>query len=302
MKTFDMSIRKVLIVGAGNLGQQVGFQCAMHGFETVMYGRREASLAACRAAHGDYAELFRKRGRNPTEIDAALARISYTTDLAAAGHDADLVSESVPEDPAVKSQIYPLLNEACPPRTIFTTNTSTLLPSQFADVTGRRDRFLALHFANEIWDRNVAEVMGHPGTDPHVFEVVVQFARAIGMVPIRVGKEQNGYVMNSLSVPWLMAAQALVTNDVAKPQDVDRTWMITMQTALGPFGVLDMVGLETAYNIAAYWGAVKGDEQLQRNAAYLKENFVDRNKLGMKTGEGYYKHPNPAYQQPGFLA
>lgn len=297
-----MNIKKVLIVGSGNLGQQVGFQSAMHGFETIMYGRRRESLDSCRAAHREYAELFNQRGRSRVETNEALARISYTIDLAEAGRDADLVSESVPEDPEIKRQLYPLLNEVCPAKTIFTTNTSTLLPSQFADVTGRPDRFLALHFANEIWDRNVAEVMGHPGTDAEVFEIVVRFAKAIGMVPIRLGKEQNGYVMNSLLVPWLMAAQALVANGVAVPEDVDRTWMITTKMALGPFGVLDIVGLETIYNIAAHWGQVNGDEQLKKNAAYLKSHFVDQNKLGVKSGQGYYKHPNPAYQQPAFLS
>jgi 3-hydroxybutyryl-CoA dehydrogenase len=298
-----MDIRKVLIVGSGTLGQQIGFQCAMHGFETVMYDTHQKSLDSCRATQQQIAELFRnQRGKSQAETDAALARISYTTDLAEAGRDADLVSESVPENPEVKLEVYPLLNAACPARTIFTTNTSTLLPSQFAHATGRPERFLALHFANEIWDRNIGEVMGHPGTDPGIYEIVVKFARAIGMVPIRLEKEQNGYVINSLLVPWLMAAQALVANDVARAEDVDRTWMISAKMALGPFGLLDIIGLETAYNVASHWGEVRNDEQLRKNAAYLKTNFVDKNKLGVKTGEGYYKHPNPAYTQPGFLS
>ena len=297
-----MNIKKVLIVGSGTLGRQIGFQCAMHGFETVMYDVHQKSLDACRATQQQIAELFRnQRGKSKAETEAALARISYTTDLAEAGRDADLLNESVPENPEIKRQVYPLLNKACPAKTIFTTNTSTLLPSQFADVTGRPERFLALHFANEIWDRNIGEVMGHQGTDPAIYEIVVKFAQDIGMVPIRLGKEQNGYVINSLTVPWLMAAQALVANDVARPEDVDKTWMITTKMALGPFGFLDMIGLETAYNVASYWGEVKNDEQLKKNAAYLKVHFVDKNKLGVKTGEGYYKHPNPAYQRPDFL-
>jgi 3-hydroxyacyl-CoA dehydrogenase len=297
-----MNINKVLIVGSGTLGQQIGFQCAVHGFDTVMYDVKKDVLDSCRAIQREYGELFRKRGKTEAEIDAALARISYTTDLAEAGRDTDLVSESVPENPNIKREVYPLLNKACPAKTIFTTNTSTLLPSEIADSTGRPDRFLALHFANEIWDRNIGEVMGHAGTDPKIFEIVVKFAKAIGMIPIRVEKEQNGYVINSLLVPWLMAAQALVANDVARPEDVDRTWMITTKMALGPFGLLDIIGLETAYNVASHWGEVKGDEQLKKNAVYLKTHFVDQNKLGVKTGEGYYKHPNPAYAQPGFLS
>ena len=298
-----MDIKKVLIVGSGNLGGQIGFQCAVHGFETIMYDPHEDSLESCRASQRAYAELFiTRRRKSKAETEAALGRLSFTTDLAQAGRDADLVSESVPENPIIKQQVYASLNECCPAKTIFTTNTSTLLPSQFAEATGRPSRFLALHFANEIWDRNIGEVMGHAGTDPEIFELVLKFAKTIGMVPIRVDKEQNGYVINSMIVPWVMAAQALVANDVARPEDVDRTWMIAMKESQGPFGVLDMIGLETAYNVAAYWGEVKGDEQLKKNAAYLKKHFVDQNKLGVKTGQGYYKHPNPAYAQPDFLA
>ena len=298
-----VNIKNVLIAGSGTLGRQIGFQCAMHGFETTMYDLRQESLDSCRVSHQQYAEHFRnQRGKSQKETDAALARLAYTTDLAEAGRDADLVSESVPENPEIKQKIYALLNKCCPAKPIFTTNTSTLLPSQMAEATGRPARFLALHFANQIWDSNIGEVMGHAGTDPEVFEVVVKFAIAIGMVPIRLDKEQSGYVINSLLVPWLMAAQSLVTNEVAVPEDVDKTWMIATKMALGPFGLLDVIGMETAYNVAAYWGEVNADEQLKKNAAYLKKHFVDANKLGMKTGEGYYRYPNPAYQQPGFLS
>lgn len=297
-----MDIKKVLIVGSGTLGQQIGFQCATHGFDTTMYDLREESLDACRASHRAFAELFTsQRGKSSAEVDAALARISYTTDLAAACRDIDLVSESVPENPKIKEQVYAALQKYCPEHTIFTTNTSTLLPSQFAAATGRPDRFLALHFANEIWERNIGEVMGHPGTDPKIYEVVVGFAKAIGMVPIRLEKEQNGYVINAMSVPWAMAAQALIANGVSTPEDVDRTWMITMKTAMGPCAMMDMVGLETMYHIAAYWGEANNDAQYKKNAEYLKANFVDKNKLGVKTGQGYYKYPHPAYAEPNFL-
>lgn len=296
-----MDIKKVLIVGSGTLGQQIGFQCATHGFETVMYDLREESLDACRASHRSLADMFVvQRGESTTNMDAALARLSYTTDLEAAGRDADLVSESVPEVPKIKQDVYGLLNEYCPAHTVFTTNTSTLLPSQFAEATGRPARFLALHFANEIWDRNVAEVMGHPGTDPEIYEIVVKFAKAIGMVPILLTKEQNGYVMNSLSIPWMMAGLALVANGVSPAEDVDKTWMICTKS-IGPCALMDIVGLETMYHVAAYWGEAKGDAQLKKNAEYLKAHFLDANKLGVKTGEGHYKYPNPAYQEPDFL-
>jgi len=296
-----VDIKKVLIVGSGTLGGQIGFQCATHGFGTTMYDLRQDSLDACRASHEALADMFiAQRGKSKAEMDAALARISYSTDLEAASRDADLVSESVPEVPKIKADVYGLLNKYCPGHTIFTTNTSTLLPSQFAEATGRPAQFLALHFANEIWERNAAEVMGHPGTDPKIYALVVEFAKAIGMVPILLSKEQNGYVMNSLSIPWMMAGLSLIANDVSSSDDIDKTWMICLKS-LGPCALMDIVGLETMYHVAHYWGDERDDAQLKKNAEYLKTHFVDKNKLGMKTGEGFYKYPNPAYEAAEFL-
>jgi len=175
------------------------------------------------------------------------------------------------------------------------------LPSDIADASGRPERFLALHFANRIWVNNVAEIMRHPGTDPGVFDRVVRFAREIGMVPIRIEKEQNGYVLNTLLVPLLGAALTLVANGIATPEDVDRTWMIAMKVPMGPFGTLDLIGLKTAYTITAYWAQKTGDQQSKKNAAFLKENYVDRGKLGISTGEGFYSYPGPAFKRPDFL-
>jgi 3-hydroxybutyryl-CoA dehydrogenase len=297
-----VKINKVLIFGAGTMGRQIGFQCAMHGFETVTYDINESSLKACRARHARFAELFVEgRGADQQQVEAALARISYSSDLAAAAHHVDLVSESVPEIPRIKAEVYGRLNALCPERTIFTTNTSTLLPSDIAGATGRPARFVALHFANPVWDSNIGEVMGHGGTDPEVFERVLEFASEIGMVPIRLETEASGFISNSLLVPFLMAAQGLVANGVASHRDVDRTWMVMTKMPMGPFGIMDLVGLETAHNIALHGAETRNDENMRRNAAFLKQHFVDRGKLGLKSGEGYYTYPDPAYKDDDFL-
>jgi 3-hydroxyacyl-CoA dehydrogenase len=296
-----MKIEQVLIVGSGTMGAQIGFQCAVRGFDTSICDVSEQALEACRGLHLRFAEMFvATMGARRGDVDAALRRISYTTDLGDAAPRADLVNESIPEDPTLKRQLFGRLGALCPPATIFTTNTSTLLPSQLADASGRPQRFLALHFANPVWHANIGEVMGHPGTDPEVVDEVVRFAEDIGMVPIRLEREQTGYVINSLLVPLLTAAQSLVTNRVATPENVDRTWMIATKMPRGPFGIMDMIGLETIYNVTAYWAEARGDDQLRRNAAYVKQRFLDAGKLGMKTGEGYYRYPDPAFAEPDF--
>ena len=158
-----------------------------------------------------------------------------------------------------------------PAKTIFATNTSTLLPSELMESTGRPERFLALHFANQIWIQNTAEVMGTPKTDPDVYRTIVAFASAIGMVPIELKKEHPKYVLNSLLTPFLDDAVELLADGVADPETVDKTWRIATRSSLGPFQILDMVGLRTVYNIDA-----AGNEKQQRLARFLKENYIDK--------------------------
>jgi 3-hydroxyacyl-CoA dehydrogenase len=295
-----MAIKKVLVVGVGTMGQQIGFQVAMHGFDTVMFNFRQPSLDACKAAHQSFGELFLERGTPAEEVDAALARISYSTDLEAACRGIDLVSESIIEDLEAKQQLYPQLDRHCPEHTLFTTNTSTLLPSEIAEATGRPDRFMAMHFVVGVWDHNVVELMAPSGTSRDTFDAVQAFTRDIGMVPVTILKEQPGYIINSLLVPWAVAAQSLVSNGVSSPEDVDRTWMISTGMQMGPFGFMDAVGIGTVHTIFEQLAAATGDPQHRKNADYLQTEFIAQNKLGMKTGEGYYRYPHPAYQGPDF--
>ncbi len=201
----------------------------------------------------------------------------FTANLADAAK-ADLVSESVPEDPALKARVFAQLNEICPPHTIFTTNSSSLVPSMFAGATGRPAQFAALHFHSLVWDSNVVDIMPHPGTAPETVAVIETFARAIRQIPIVLKKENHGYVFNAMFNELNTAAISLAANGVASPEDVDRAWM----------GVMKMPAAAT------------GDPQLQANAGFLKQ-YVDKNWLGVKTGRGVYTYPDPAYARPGFL-
>jgi len=298
-----MDIKNITIAGGGTLGSQVAWQTAFSGFRVTVYDAFDKGLEASKSFHAQFAELFlNTRGASQEEIDQARSRLSYTTNLEQAVRDADLISESIPEDVEIKKAFYRELARVAPEKTIFTTNTSTTLPSEYANETGRPGKFLALHFANGIWDANVGEVMGHAGTDPAVFDRVVEFAREIGMVPIPIHKEQNGYVLNSLLVPLLSAAANLLVNDVADIESVDKTWMISTGVKMGPFGVMDMIGMQTMYNIDRLWGEKLGDEAMLARAEYIKEHYIDKGKLGVSTGEGFYKYPNPTYEDPDFLS
>jgi 3-hydroxybutyryl-CoA dehydrogenase len=280
-------IQQVSVLGTGVLGSQIAFQAAYHGFAVTAYDISDEAVAAGEqrldALVGTYAGALDQGDR--TKAEAARARLTTTSDLAQAAQ-ADLIIEAVPEIIEVKRELYGKLGDLAPEHTIFATNSSTLLPSDIKDSTGRPDKFLALHFANHIFLFNTAEVMGTAETGPAVFEQVVAFSEAIGMVPIQIHKEKAGYVLNSLLVPLLDAAMELAAFDYATPEDVDKTWKIGTGSPAGPFQILDIVGLTTAYNIS---NAHPG-EKSQKIAAWLKENYIDQGKLGVGTGEGFYKY------------
>jgi 3-hydroxyacyl-CoA dehydrogenase len=143
--------------------------------------------------------------------------------------------------------------------------------------------------------------MKHPGTDQTVFQDVIEFAKAIGMVPLPLYKEQPGYILNSLLVPFLDAAQMLLLNEVADVETIDKTWMIATGAKEGPFAILDTVGINTAYNITLAQAKATGDPGFEKMAHLLKTEYIDKGKLGKATGQGFYTYPNPSFANPRFL-
>lgn len=287
-------IASVTVLGTGVLGSQIAYHSAYSGFDVTAYDISDEILKGAEHRFAGIAASYELEvdGAAGGRAQDALARIVYSSDLAEAVQDADLVVEAVPERLDLKREVYTKLGKTAPAKTIFATNSSTLLPSAMADFTGRPERFLALHFADPVWNSNIAEVMGHPRTDSSVYQAVVDFARRIGMEPIELTKEQPGYVLNSLLVPFLRAGLDLLVDGVADSETIDKVWRIFARAPEGPFQMIDRIGLNTAYNVSAL-----GDEKAQAIGKYLKENFIDRGKLGVATGEGFYTYPTATLQE-----
>jgi 3-hydroxybutyryl-CoA dehydrogenase len=282
-------MKNITVLGTGVLGSQIAFQTAFHGFDVVAYDIDQPALDRAAERFQGLAARYDAdgvAGAADGGAKAAIERIRLSADLADAVSAAELVIEAVPENLELKQGIYRTIGEAAPATTVFATNSSTLLPSALAESTGRPDRFLALHFANEIWAHNTAEVMGTPATVPAVYEQVVAFASQIGMVPIEIKKEKAGYLLNSLLVPFLQAAGELLVDGIAEPEAIDATWRIGTGAPAGPFEIYDIVGLTTAYNISRM-----GDAKQQAFADLIKERYIDQGKLGVATGEGFYTYP-----------
>ncbi|SLK35953.1 3-hydroxybutyryl-CoA dehydrogenase [Mycobacteroides abscessus subsp. abscessus] len=297
-----MEFKHITVAGSGVLGSQIAFQSAFKGYQVSVYDINNEVLEKAKNRMQQLETFYqRDLSASKEELQEAYNRISFYSNLAEATAKADLVIEAIPEVVKIKLDFYQGLAKVAPAHTIFATNSSTLLPSQFAEATGRPEKFLALHFANEIWKNNTAEIMKHQTTADHVFESVISFAKTIGMVALPIHKEQPGYVLNSLLVPLLEAAEMLLVNEVAEIETIDKAWMIGTGAPLGPFAMLDVIGITTAYNIVKGKAEATGKPEYIKLAELLKTQYIDQGKLGRSTVEGFYQYPNPRFIQPDFL-
>jgi len=293
-------IKRVLIIGSGNMGQQIGFLCATNGFETVLFDTNPDVLSEAVSRTLKLSKRYIADGRmTEEEAEAALDRISVTNTPEEAAKGVDLISESVPENPELKGNVFGMFNNLCPKHTIFTTNTSTLVPSMFADATGRPDKFAALHF-HDVRITNIVDIMPHPGTSNKTIKIIKDFTKKIGQLAIVLQKENNGYVFNNMFSSLCAAALTMAEKEVASIEDIDRSWMGIMHTLVGPFGIMDQIGLKTIHTVTDYWAQKKNDPQGKANAAFVKQ-MIDKGYLGAQTKRGFYTYPDPAYLQPGFL-
>ncbi|HWK22818.1 MAG TPA: 3-hydroxyacyl-CoA dehydrogenase [Ureibacillus sp.] len=296
-----MEFKKIVVAGSGVLGSQIAFQTAFKGYDVAVYDINDEAIDSGKNRLMNLKVRYQQDlGATEEEVNLAYNRMSFHKDLGEAVLDADFVIEAVPEVEEIKKAFYQQLRQVAPEKTIFATNSSTMIPSQFAEVTGRPHKFLALHFANEIWLNNTAEIMKHPNTEKEVFNAIIEFAKSIGMFALPIQREQPGYILNSLLVPFLEAAQMLLVKKIADVETIDKTWMIATGAPKGPFAILDIVGINTAYNIANS-KAEAGNEEFKKLANVLKSEYIDKGKLGTGTKQGFYSYPNPSYLEPGFL-
>ena len=289
-------IRKVLILGSGTMGLRIGLQSALSGYQTVIYDIQEKAFASAKKIQESIlSQLLEKKIISGSAAEAARQLISFTLNAEEAARDADFVSESVLEEINVKKEVWSKFAPLLPPKAILTTNTSYLLPSMFATETCRPERFCAFHF-HDVFLANVVDVMPHAGTEPWVADLLMEMGKKLNQTPVLVKKESPGYIFNAMLVALIGAAGALVTYDVASIEDVDRSWMGNFKMPSGPFGILDAIGLDTAWHVTN----ALPDAKSKKFAALLK-TYVDAGKLGQKSGEGFYTYPNPGFVQKDFI-
>ena len=322
-----MNYKKVVVAGGGVLGSQIAFQSAYCGFDVTIWLRSEGSIGRTQPKIDTLRDEYKKiieimdtpEGKAPNvwargiadpdsfdkekclkQVDKAYKGLKLELDLAKAVADADLVIESMAEDTKEKIAFYQKMASVLPEKTVVVTNSSTLLPSTFAKYTGRPEKYLSLHFANHIWTNNTAEVMAQAQTDKKYFTELIDFANAIRMVALPVNKEKNGYLLNSMLVPFLLSGLDLYVNGVSDPESIDKAWTLGTGAPRGPFQIFDVVGLTTAYHIVEQYQKVPGLFTPLLRKMMMPYNFkgmeavlkkmIDEGKLGKAAGEGFYKY------------
>ena len=311
-----MGFKKVVVVGGGVLGSQIAFQTAYWGFEVYILLRSQESIErAKQKIEWVRKEILKSMEKMKTdknvyckgltdstdltveEIDGLKARVEkaykelkLTTNYEEACKNADLIIESIAEDIKQKKEIYQKLQPYLEEKTVIVTNSSTYVPSQFADSTGRPEKYLAFHFINIIWIKNLVEIMGHAGTDKKYFDEMVKFAEEIRMIPLKVLKEHPKYILNSMLSPFLRNALTLWANDVADVETIDKTWKLCTDSKRGPFEILDITGIATPYYVLINEPSYKDPNSDIRKIADKLKIMLDAGKKGNLAGEGFYKN------------
>ena len=319
----NMELKKIVVAGGGVLGSQIAFQVAYCGFDVTIWARSEDSkkrvetkldgltktyisaieeMAKDKAKWCDGISDVKRFNKEKClkNVEKISEKLKIETDLGKALKGADLVIEAISELKKEKLAFYKKIAGMMDKKTILATNSSTLLPSSFAKATGRPEKYLAIHFANSIWKNNTAEVMIHEGTKEKYFDAVVQFAKDIRMYPLPIAKEKSGYLLNSMLVPFLLSGLDLYANGISDPESIDKAWTRGTGAPNGPFEIMDVVGLTTAYNIVEQYQKVPGlinpllkKMMMPYNFKKMKEvlkKYIDEGKLGKQAGEGFYKY------------
>ncbi len=316
-----MEIRKITVAGGGVLGAQIAYAAAFHGFDVTIWGRSEGSIERAKPRINKVYETYTKelelapryigaefpnyprsffddvKDINLEKIEElkknnekAYKDLKYTVDLEEAFADCDLVIEAIAEKIDEKRAFYEKIKDILKDDAILASNSSTFMPSMLKDFTGREERYLHLHFANNIHRQNLAEVMRHDRTSDEAFDAVVEFARSIGMYPAVIKKEQPGYILNSILVPVINAGLTLYGNDVADPVDIDMDWKIGTGSPKGPFEIIDIVGLTTVINILSN-NPASNDSSTPIGKAMIKlKEMADKGHIGIESGQGFYKY------------
>jgi 3-hydroxybutyryl-CoA dehydrogenase len=292
-------IATVGVVGAGFMGGQLALHIAAHGHPVAVVDQSTDALERMRRGHEEELDgRLAAETLSANQRTAVLERLRASTDLAGSVGNVDLVIEAVPERLDLKRAVFEELDRICQPQTILATNSSSIRISHIEDATGRPDRVLNAHFYPPVWQRPMVELMRGSATSDETVGRVGRFARSVGLTPLVVQKESTGFLFNRVWRAIKRETLHLVDEGVASVDDVDRAWMIFCGMPIGPFGIMDIVGLDVVLDIEQVYHAESGDPG--DAPPRLLTDKVAAGELGVKAGRGFYRYPRPAFEDPAW--
>jgi 3-hydroxybutyryl-CoA dehydrogenase len=282
-----MAIKRIGIIGSGIMGSGIAETAAVHGFEVVLRSRAQGTADAMVAGMAKSLGKQVDKGKvSEADRDAAMGRVTAVSDLAALA-DCDLIIESVVEDLAVKKHLFSELDRICGDQAILATNTSTLPVVDMAMETGRPDKVCGIHFFNPAPVMSLVEVVRPITASNETIAAARTFAETCGKAPVEV-KDQAGFIVNALLFPYLNNAVRLLEQNVADRDGIDTAMKGGCGFPMGPFALLDLVGLDTSLAIldALY------EEYRDPNyaAVPLLRRMVSAELFGRKSGQGFYDY------------
>ncbi len=291
-------IETIGVVGAGTMGRRIAFGCVIYGKKTRLFDTRPAALEeAVRYVHSLVEERVRSGRLSESTVESAMAALEPTDSIEACVTGTDFVIEAVHENVELKRKVFAEIGRFVGPDTLIGSNTSSIPGSSMADASGRPEKTFNLNFGTP--DHVKVEVMGHPKTAPSTIDDAVGFLRSVGLVPIVDKKEIQGYAYNRVWRAVKKEVLYLLDGGYLTPEDVDRAWMLDWGTPIGPCGLMDEIGLDVVRDIEMVYYNATGDPSDKPSKMLL--DMIEQGKLGRKSGEGFYRYPDPAFENPGWL-
>ena len=282
-----MSIEKIAVLGAGQMGNGITQVAACAGYEVTMIDiKQEFVDKGIATIDKSLSKLVSKERMSQEDADAARSRISGATDRTAAA-DADLVVEAIPEIPDLKFSTFAELDQICKEGAILASNTSSISINEIAASTNRPNRVIGMHFMNPVPIMKLIEVINGSDTDSEVTEAVIEASEKMGKIPLCCN-DSPGFVSNRILCPMINEAILTLQDGVAEPEAIDGIMKLGMNHPIGPLALSDLIGNDTVLHIMNVLHAGLADDKYA--PAPLLVQMVEEGKLGRKTGQGFYSY------------
>lgn len=282
-------IRTIAVIGAGIMGRGIAHVAALGGFRTILEDILPASLRrAENEIRGNLGKAVELGKVSPSAAEAALSRLEYASSVEDAAREADLVIEAVPEEFDSKEEIFRILDRVCRPGTVLATNTSSLSVTEIAAVTERPEKIVGMHFFNPVHKMKLIEIIRAAKTDNDTLATAVEVGKRMGKETVVI-REAPGFITSRINAMIGNEAFYMLEAGIASAEDIDKALKLGLNHPMGPFEMVDLVGLDTRLSILKYLHSTLGEKF---RPCPLMEKYVEEGRLGRKVGRGVYEYPD----------